>query len=106
MLTKEAMEKVAAADARDQAAAIDAGFEQACADMKLDQPHTEALAKVARARLAEFAKIANGLPGAGTVPPSPAPVAPKALPAVPVMPVPAPPKAVPTPGATPAEAGR
>ena len=58
MLTKEALEKVAAADARDHAAAIEAGFEDACADMGLSRPVAEGLAKVARARLAEFRKVA------------------------------------------------
>lgn len=59
MLTKEALEKVAAADARDHAAAIEAGFEDACADMGLSRPVAEGLAKVARARLAEFKKVAG-----------------------------------------------
>lgn len=58
MLSKEAMEKVAAADERDQAAAIERGFEAACADMGLDWTRAEALAKVAKARLAEFKKVA------------------------------------------------
>ena len=59
MITKEAMEKVAAADAVDQANAIDRGFEQACFDMGLDPEHARGLAKIAMERLAEFKKIAG-----------------------------------------------
>ena len=54
MITKEAMEKVAAADERDHANAIDLGFELACRDMKLDDATTAAMAKVAMERIAEF----------------------------------------------------
>lgn len=50
---------VEAVDARDQGAAIDSGFEAACADMGLDVARTQGLAKVARARLIEFRKIAG-----------------------------------------------
>ena len=48
------MEKVAAADERDHANAIDLGFELACRDMKLDDATTAAMAKVAMERIAEF----------------------------------------------------
>lgn len=80
MLTKEALEKVAAADARDHAAAIEAGFEDACADMGLSRPVAEGLAKVARERLREFKKVAGetipAVPNYPFVNPAPQPLKP------------------------------
>ena len=81
MLTKEALEKVAVVDARDQAAAIEQGFEDACADMGLDWAHTAGLAKVARERLAEFKKVAGetrppSVPNYPFVNPAPQPLKP------------------------------
>ncbi|HPS78657.1 MAG TPA: hypothetical protein PLS53_10925, partial [Thermoanaerobaculaceae bacterium] len=59
---------------------IEAGFEDACADMGLSRPVAEGLAKVARARLAEFKKVAGetipAVPNYPFVNPAPQPLKP------------------------------
>ena len=64
-LTKTAsdvvLRKVAAADAVDQANAVDLGFARACGEMGLNREQTQKLAGVAKDRLQKFA-AEQGLP--------------------------------------------